>query len=254
MKKRLAKSILLSLITLSIVNCSSFGRSLKSLVAGDSERQPASEPSLRKMGKIEKKNYRKVTRQSMEEQSELGEDSGSLWISRGQGAYLFAQNTNRLIGDLINIEIDGHPKKQVETKVKVIENLLEKIKERSEARRLARRRKAGKRGVASNGATPAAQAASAAKGGGSKEFPVKIVPSRIVEVLKDGSYRIQGDQPFMIDKREYKLVVTGIVRQADFDDQGISAETLLDPKFDIVTSKKRKGKYRLKRRRKRKKT
>ena len=66
-----------------------------------------------------------------------------------------------------------------------------------------------------------------------------MVPTRIVEILKDGSYRVQGDQPFMIGKREYKLVVTGIIRQEDFDDQGVSAEILLDPKFDIVTAKER---------------
>ena len=69
---------------------------------------------------------------------------------------------------------------------------------------------------------------------------MKTVPSRIKEILKDGSYMVSGEQPFMIGKREYKLVVKGIVRQEDFDDQGISAETLLDPKFDIVTNRRKR--------------
>ena len=67
---------------------------------------------------------------------------------------------------------------------------------------------------------------------------MKVVPTRIVELLKDGNYRVKGDQPFMIGKREYKVIVTGIVRPADFDDAGISAEKLLDPKFDIVSLKR----------------
>lgn len=233
MKSRLAKFALFLFLVPALNGCASFGQSLKSFLGGNN-RQPASSSSQqRRMGKIDKKNYRKVTRRSMEEEADLGEGSGSLWISRGQGAYLFAQNTNRLIGDLINIEIDGHPKKQIETKVKVIEDLLQRITARAEARARARRKKNGnKRMVASD-----TKSTEKPVTGGKNEFPIQVVPSRIVEILKDGSYRVQGDQPFMIDKREYKLVVTGIIRQADFDDQGISAETLLDPKFDIVTSK-----------------
>jgi flagellar L-ring protein precursor FlgH len=42
----------------------------------------------------------------------------------------------------------------------------------------------------------------------------------------------------MIGKREYKVIVTGIVRQEDFDDSGIDASKLLDPQFDIVSSRR----------------
>ena len=42
----------------------------------------------------------------------------------------------------------------------------------------------------------------------------------------------------MIGKREYKVIVTGLVRPEDFNDAGISAEKILDPQFDIVSSKK----------------
>ena len=53
------------------------------------------------------KKSKKVTRKSLAEQSKLGEQSGSLWVPRGQGAYLFHQNNRRLIGDMINVEMDG---------------------------------------------------------------------------------------------------------------------------------------------------
>ena len=224
--------------SVSLAGCASFGKTMKEFLGGKNSAKKRSVASKKKYGKIDKKKYKKVKHVSLQEQSNLGADSGSLWIERGQGAYYFHQNTNRLIGDLINVEIEGGPKEQIETKVKVIQNLVDKIKKQRAARRLAKANAANKKGAA--GAAPAAAPA----GGDSKQndkFNVKIVPTRIVEVLKDGSYRIQGDQTFMIGKRDYKLVVTGIVRQEDFDDQGISAETLLDPKFDIVTAKKGRG-------------
>ena len=73
----------------------------------------------------------------------------------------------------------------------------------------------------------------------SSDFPVKSVPTRIVERLVDGNYRVKGSQPFMIGKREYKVIVTGIVRAGDFSDGGISAGKLIDSKFDIVSQRRR---------------
>ena len=67
---------------------------------------------------------------------------------------------------------------------------------------------------------------------------MQAVPTRIVEQLKDGSYRVKGMQPFMIGKREYKVIVTGVVRPEDFDDAGIDSSKLLDSQFDIVSSRK----------------
>lgn len=218
--------------------CASFGQSLKSFLGGDTRAQKRTVASKEQVGEIQKKNYKRTDHKSIQEQSELGAESGSLWIERGQGAYLFTQNTNRLIGDLINIQIDGHPKKQIETKVAVIQDLIDRIREQKEKRVLASQAKAVPAGKGQAAAAPAPPPPPAPKK--QDKFAVELVPSRITEILKDGSYIVEGDQPFMIGKREYKLMVKGIVRQEDFDDQGISAETLLDPKFDIVTSK-RKG-------------
>ena len=148
----------LIICSFALSGCTSFGMSLKRMLGGD--RRPASSKSGKgKVGKIGKKKYRKMTRKTMAEESELGEDSGSLWISRGQGSYLFAQNTNRLIGDLVNVNIDGHPKKQIETKVKVIDELLEKIRLQREERALSSKSQKG-------GRKPAAQAKK--KAGGEK--------------------------------------------------------------------------------------
>mgnify|MGYP001590596968 CR=1 FL=1 len=68
---------------------------------------------------------------------------------------------------------------------------------------------------------------------------IDLVPTRIVERLGDGNYRVKGAQPFMIGKREYKVLVTGMIRSEDFNDQSpISSNKLLDPQFDVVSLRK----------------
>ncbi len=245
--RRMTKLLVLVFVCCGLLTgCASFGAWMKELVGGKVTRK-SKKVGQRAVGKIDKnKNYRRTDHQSLQEESKLGASSGSLWIERGQGSYLFTQNTNRLIGDLVNVEIEGQAKKQIETKVNVIQNLLDRIMLQREERRMAmeKRKNSGKRSVASKkskkAAAPAPAPTPAAPKKPSQKFEVKVVPSQITEIMKDGSYMVEGDQPFMIGKREYKLVVKGIVRQEDFDDEGISAETLLDPKFDIVTNRSKK--------------
>lgn len=248
MKKKILSVVVSFLTLLSLSGCASFGKWMKEMVGGDVKKTTKG-TSQRAVGKVDtNKKYRRTDHKSLQEESELGAEAGSLWIERGQGSYLFTQNTNRLIGDLVNVEIDGQAKKQIETKVKVIQDLLDRIMAQREEKRLALEKrkdttpqrapasnKKGKRGPA----TTAAPAPAAPKEPDHK-FDVKTVPAQITEITKDGSYIVEGDQPFMIGKREYKLVVKGIVRQEDFNDEGISAETLLDPKFDIVTNRSKK--------------
>ena len=71
-----------------------------------------------------------------------------------------------------------------------------------------------------------------------KEFPIRSVTTRIVEIQKDGNYRIRGEQPFMIGKREYKVLVMGTVRSEEYNEKGMSAESLIDPVFDVISEKK----------------
>ena len=47
----------------------------------------------------------------------------------------------------------------------------------------------------------------------------------------------------MIGKKEYKVIVTGIVRADDFNDEGIDAPKLLDPQFDIVSLRKSRSRF-----------
>ena len=239
--KLFTQTMVILVLGYSLSGCASFGKSLKEFLGGNTQpnRTATKKPGM--VGKMDKnKKYRRTDHRTLQEKSQLGADSGSLWMERGQSSYLFAQNTNRLIGDLVNVEIKGHPKKQIETKVNVINDLIDRIQAQADARRLASEGKGEEKPKEPEAPKAPKPPGEGGKDDGDGSFSVKTVPSRITEILKDGSYIVEGDQPFMIGKREYKLVVKGIVRQEDFDEQGISAEALLDPKFDIVTNRSRR--------------
>lgn len=188
------------------------------------------------------RNYRRMTRSRLEEEAELHAQAGSMWVMEGQGAYLFAQNKSRREGDLLNVKVEGPAQKQVEMKVNVIKSLLKQLEEQEnppaadpkpgegqtvESQKLAEQKDDGK------GRAPAGEKAPSLNEQSTAEA-VTTVPTRIIEKLADGNYRVKGQQPFMIGQREYKVIVTGVIRPEDFNDDGVSSNRLLDPQFDVV--------------------
>lgn len=239
-----------------LIGCSSLQRAVKSeqpKITRYSDRDNLAFESDRK--------YRRMNRNRFEEEAEVGAQAGSLWVMEGQGAYLFAQNQTRMMGDLLNVRVEGSPKQQLSSKVRVISKLLERLEApRSTGAQAVRGPAAAAAAGAAGAGAPASGTEGAAAGvgadaqstqvaGAANEKPgtfdpkdpistIQTVPTRIVEQLKDGSYRVKGVQPFMIGRREYRVIVTGVVRQEDFDDNGIDASKLLDSQFDIVSSRK----------------
>lgn len=263
MLKRESVQIALSAVVLALLaamstGCASMGKAWQDLVSGGSSDEVGPQVSTPRFSEQENvrvntdRQYRRMNRQRMEEESDLGAGAGSLWVMEGQGAYLFSQNQMRMVGDILNVKIEGSPRTQLQTKVKVIGKLLERLE--NPQRGLASTAPSGQpAGAQSRAGQPAGQEQAqgaqpgaagsgpenqAAKDDGGVPFNVHTVPTRIVEQLKDGSYRVRGMQPFMIGKREYKVIVTGIVRPEDFDDAGIDSSKLLDSQFDIVSSRK----------------
>lgn len=185
------------------------------------------------------REYKRMTRARMEEESDLGSSAGSMWVMEGQGSYLFAQNKSRREGDILNVKLDGPNLKQIETKVNVIKKLLKQLDEQKQAElgggKLAENSEADRTPAST---PPAAGAgADAAKPAEDKEdlSSIQQVTTKIVERMPDGNYRLKGAQPFMIGKREYKVIVAGLVRPEDFNDEGISSAKLIDPQFDVVS-------------------
>jgi flagellar L-ring protein precursor FlgH len=245
-----------------LTGCSSFGAGARKWLMGGSDpvaqaaRSPASKSfnSQSNLPPETERNYRRMTKDNFSQGSQLEETAGSLWVMEGQGAYLFSQNIIRMIGDPLKVGIEGEAKAQLSSKVSTIKSLLDKLE--------ARRSAINNRGLASqNGEQPnqiAAQSAAPAPGanangaqanaqGGNgasnseSELGVKSVPTRIIERLADGSYRVRGQQPLMIGSREYKVIVTGLIRAEDFSDEGVTSEQLLDPTFDVVAERKRES-------------
>nr|BFD65607.1 hypothetical protein HAGR004_06290 [Bdellovibrio sp. HAGR004] len=193
------------------------------------------------MGVPTDRHYKRMTRNRMEEESDLGANAGSTWVMEGQGAYLFAQNKMRKEGDLLNVTLDGPARKQVETKVSVIKKLLKQLEEQQQQE--LSNSLAQNAGDASRAPASEAKKAEAPKADEKDEglADVQNIPTRIVEKMADGNYRIKGQQPFMIGKREYKVIVTGLIRPEDFNDAGINSEKLLDPQYDVVSLRKTKS-------------
>nr|HRO68366.1 flagellar basal body L-ring protein FlgH [Pseudobdellovibrionaceae bacterium] len=189
------------------------------------------------------RQYQRMTRSRMEEESELHSQAGSMWVNEGQTSYLFVQNKTRREGDILNIRLDGAALKQVETKVSVIKKLLQQLEDQQKAdlqQRMASTESAGDRAPAAETAAtkPAEKKTTEEK---QDLSDIEVITTRITEKLQDGNYRIRGAQPFMIGKREYKVIVTGLIRPEDYDDQGISSTKMLDPQFDVVSVRKKQG-------------
>ncbi len=73
------------------------------------------------------RQYKRMTRKKMEDESELNSSAGSLWKMEGQTSYLFAENKHRREGDPTNIKIEGAALKMIENKVAVIADLLKQL-------------------------------------------------------------------------------------------------------------------------------
>ena len=250
--------------------CATINSTLKGLFGGKSDtvaQTPKSGARFSETDNVRYNNdlkYKRMNRDRFEEEAEVAQNAGSLWVMEGQGAYLFAQNTTRLVGDILNVRVDGNPKMQLQTKTRVIAKLLARL-DRPNATGLrgpasAVAPQANAQGQQQPAGAPNAQApadpnapqaaglqpgqpvaqslAPAQTSAPEAPFNVESVPTRIVEVMRDGSYRIRGTQDFMIGKREYRVIVTGIVRQEDFNEDGISADKLMDSQFDIVSAKR----------------
>lgn len=73
------------------------------------------------------RQYKRMTRKRMEEESELNSSAGSLWKMEGQTSYLFAENKHRREGDPTTIKMEGAAMKMLENKVAVIQDLLNQL-------------------------------------------------------------------------------------------------------------------------------
>lgn len=234
--------------SLIFIGCSHLEKTWRGLVKG-----PNSKPSVRSgktsyqkkpnYGRQPARQYRPMNKDRLRKNSQLQGDAGSLWVGEGQGAYLFSQNIMRRLGDVVSIHIKGSPRRQLESKISVIRRLSQRMK-KNRYRKPSAAEASQKKNTSKGAKTEKKKTKKVADLKKTKEenkndnLDIRFVPSRITEKFLDGSYRIKGQRAFMIGKREYKVIVTGVVRPDDLSDEGIEAERLIDSQFDIVSLKK----------------
>jgi flagellar L-ring protein precursor FlgH len=251
----------LLLFSIMQTGCASFNKKLKGWLNGSPSQQSAETKQASTLTKFSespdvsprvKRQYKRTTKETLADEAALDSKSGSLWVMEGQGAYLFSQNVVRLVGDPLAVTLEGDPKDQLQSKVTVIKKLLAKIEERQKARLRGLASEDGKEEEDSKDAKSKDKKDKAAEKQAQEkqrmpepeqpaDFNIKTVPTRIVERTLEGNYRVKGTQPVMIGSREYKVIVTGIVKSEDFNEEGIPASKLLDPKFDIVSARRKEG-------------
>jgi flagellar L-ring protein FlgH len=217
------------------------------------------------------RNYKRMTKERFEEQSELHAGAGSLWVMEGQTSYLFANNKHRREGDPTTLLLQGLAMKDVQMKAFAIKDLLielenqkkeaelKKLKEEAKQQRLAEIDKEKKSILAKNEADNEEAAQVLAEQRIDQRLPASVappeapkdpaldkiefkdiaqIPMKITEKLQDNQYRIAGNQILNIRNRPYKLIVTGVVRSDDFADQTVSSDKLYEPQYDLVHMKK----------------
>ncbi len=84
---------------------------------------------LNNMAPPSDRQYKRMTRERMEEESALNSSAGSLWKMEGQTSYLFAENKHRREGDPTTIKLEGSAFKFVENKAQVVSELLAQLDE-----------------------------------------------------------------------------------------------------------------------------
>lgn len=181
------------------------------------------------------RQYRRMSKAQMEEDSDLAQEAGSMWMMEGQTSYLFAQNKSRKEGDHLSVKLEGVAQKQVETKVTAIKKLLKQLEEQLKAKQQGAVAGADRGPASEKKPEPAAAAAKKPEDEKVDLSEVETIPAKITERLSDGTFRIKGSQPMLINDKEFRVIVTGILKPEDFQDAGVPSGRLLESQFDVVS-------------------
>ncbi len=230
------------LLQLTLVGCSTIGEKVSDVVPFlDSPVRYSDSPQ---MSSGAERKYKGMNRSQMEEDAELQAQAGSMWMMEGQTSYLFVPNRARKEGDSVQVKLEGAGQKQVETKVVVIKKLLKQLEEQNRGASMASSTPSEDASRAPASAN-AANAASPQKPSEDKPdlSDVAVIPAKITEKTPDGLFRVKGTQPLMIDDREFKVIMTGLMKADDFHEEGVSSNKLIDPQYDVVSIRRTGGSF-----------
>lgn len=244
----------------------------------DDEEPVARYSEMNNMAPPSDRQYKRMTRKKMEEESELYSSAGSLWKMEGQTSYLFAENKHRREGDPTIIKMEGAALKLIENKVAVVQDLLKQLENQKlraeedsvradaekmrlaqiEEEKILRAQKIARgeividpmeeqmkelSGPSAKVAGDTRKPAGTAAGKAEKEEKIDLkdiesIPSRIVEKMSGDTYRIRGQQYLTIKRKPYKVIATALIRAEDFKDGGVSSSKLLEAQYDLIHIKR----------------
>src|ERR1700683_2890038 len=131
--KRGLQTLFILAVGFSSINCASFGQKIKSWMGGGDDKKVASNPPVTSFSNQpnvtpgQERKYHRTTKDSFGEDQGLEESSGSLWRKEGQASYLFSQNNLRMMGDIINVDVEGKAADSLSAKLGIIKQNLARI-------------------------------------------------------------------------------------------------------------------------------
>jgi len=169
--------------------------------------------------------------------------SGSLWQNSGQQNYLFSKNLEKNIGDLLTVNLEENTKKQLSDEYEAIyvnestDNQRSKyikklLKEKDSFSRAEVKKLLKKSAQYSEKLTKQNKAPKDSK---KRILNSDEITARVVDVLSNGSYKIQGVQRLVISKKPYKMILAGLIRSSDISpDDSVNSGKMVDTKINFV--------------------
>lgn len=174
------------------------------------------------------------------------DNGGSLWNSNGQKSFLFTTNLQKNVGDLVTIKLEDSTKKQLsdeyeavylrnaskKSRNKYLEKLLNSKEEYSkdEVKKLM-----FKSAKFSEKLLNAKRAPASTK---KRIFSSDEITARVTGIASNGSYKIQGVQRLVVNKKPYKLVLAGLIRPSDINpDDSVTSSKIVDSKIKFYRAR-----------------
>lgn len=188
----------------------------------------------------ERLSYNPLDNKKVEEQT------GSLWNSNGQKSFLFTTNLQKNVGDLVTIKLEDSTKKQLsdeyesvylrnatkKSRTKYLDKLLDDKDEYSkeEVKKLM-----FKSAKFSEKLLKVKRAPASTK---KRIFSSDEITARVIGIASNGSYRIQGVQRLVVNKKPYKLVLAGLIRPSDINpDDSVISTKIVDSKIKFYRAR-----------------
>jgi flagellar L-ring protein precursor FlgH len=166
--------------------------------------------------------------------------NASLWDGSGQQNYLFSRNLQKSVGDLVTIRLDKKTKRQLideyeaeyasittrKKRSRYMKHLLGSKEEfsRKEVKRLLKKN--------SKYSERLYQKKKAPKSSKKRILSSDEITARVVQVMPNGAYKIQGVQRLVVKKKPYKMILAGMIKSADIGpDDSVISSRMIDTKI-----------------------